>query len=357
MSKLTDLALEVGRAGISWNAFCFRDDVGQLCDTADNDIEAAQASWEQGDREHRQAHGWLVCWTTAPDCYDTFGTETIETCGEWKGRELRRVLMNPDHSDYQRDRYGSGLHGSWEQDPRVEEARLAEQAARWKAEDEAKATKRAEDLRHVQSLSDEAFDKFFAEFHDADNRDDPLPISLSQADMRKEGDRRREVKRAESLRVQWEKCVALVPEGCTILDNGTEGFRGIYGWIKGVDPRVLYRVKIVPHWHKDKAGDPDEATVESDGHLDGPSLKYTADRIEKGRYQIVSESDVPPRPVAERFGMENVKKIKKVEIGTRTVWISQKNAWSDIEVLDEKGRIVRAKKIRAEALRIVSEST
>lgn len=362
MSKLTDLAREAGRAGVCWTDFTFRDDVQTEIDATENisaaedAISAAQAAWEEGNREHRIASGWVVCFTTAPADYDTFGTETLAIEGEWKGRELRKVLMHPHHADYQRDRYGSGLHASWPDDPRVEEARLAEQAARWKAEDEAKATKRANGLSWLLGLSDHELDTLDLE-NDAIVED----RGLTWRDVRDEDARRVNEKSAAGLKAEWDRCAALVPDGCTILDNGTKGYRGVFGWIPGHPTRIYYRCKLVPHWDKNKAGDPDEAVLEAECRLGDSasvfSLALAAERIAEGRYQIVAESDVPPRPVAERFGMENVKRIKKVEAEGRTVWVGQSQSWNPPEVLDEKGRIVRAKKVREAALRIASELT
>jgi hypothetical protein len=38
--------------------------------------------------------GWVAFWTTAPEDYDWFGTGTAEQCGEWKGKQLRRVVAD-----------------------------------------------------------------------------------------------------------------------------------------------------------------------------------------------------------------------------------------------------------------------
>lgn len=54
----------------------------------------------------------MVRYTTAPEVYDGFGTETVERMGvtNRNGDEWRRVEILDEHADWQIGRYNSGLH-------------------------------------------------------------------------------------------------------------------------------------------------------------------------------------------------------------------------------------------------------
>jgi hypothetical protein len=52
----------------------------------------------------------VVTYTTAPVAYDGFGTETLAVVGTLKGKEVRKVDTPEQHVEWQRQRYGSGLH-------------------------------------------------------------------------------------------------------------------------------------------------------------------------------------------------------------------------------------------------------
>lgn len=48
-------------------------------------------------------------WTTAPESYDGFGTETVRVAGtDRRGREVREVETPAAHVEWQRQRYCSG---------------------------------------------------------------------------------------------------------------------------------------------------------------------------------------------------------------------------------------------------------
>jgi hypothetical protein len=70
----------------------------------------------------------VVGWTTAPEAYDGFGTETLTLdAGRDVGRGLpvRKVLIRKKHFDWQTQRYGSGMH------PFVTEAEARKFSAIW----------------------------------------------------------------------------------------------------------------------------------------------------------------------------------------------------------------------------------
>lgn len=65
----------------------------------------------------------VLRYTTAPEVYDGFGSNTVQTdAGEdHRGMPVRLVSIEAKHLDWQETRYGSGLHGSAN----------PEEAARW----------------------------------------------------------------------------------------------------------------------------------------------------------------------------------------------------------------------------------
>ena len=137
--QLEALAREAGKAGVSYSDWSSTDAVFDAVSALDAanvrlDTRKIEAAFREGRREHRLNGGWRSIWTTAPADYDQSGTETAEDCGGWHGRQLRRVITDPHHADYQCARYGSGGHRADYEDPRIEEARYQAQAAREKAE-------------------------------------------------------------------------------------------------------------------------------------------------------------------------------------------------------------------------------
>ena len=367
------LARASGRAGESWLDFTFRDDVQALVDRACVDgpigsFDRIAAAHDEGVNERRiTVEGWKTMWTTAEEDYDSFGTTTVEKCGAWKGKELRRVIAHPHHANYQADRYGSGLHPTFDEDPRIADARAEERLQALMAEDKARAERRAAGLAWLAA----ATDKELARATDTDEhgRVAAEDRGLSFADVRDERKRRHEaeVKRAQAE--TWARCRALVPDGAILVDDGSPGSRGHYGWIKGRDPHVYYGVTL----RDDYSQDADHAYVVGEGgdRRGGEivaSLEQTAEWIKSGRLRVVSASDVPPRAVLDRLGQEQIKKILRVEVDRsagaswtaagvgkvrgegRLVWVGAPRFTYKPMVLDENGRIVRAAKTLAVAL-------
>lgn len=60
---------------------------------------------------------YKIYYTTAPESYDGFGTETIEMTGyfDTRGKELRKVKILDKSNNWQTSRYNSGMHGVFDQ--------------------------------------------------------------------------------------------------------------------------------------------------------------------------------------------------------------------------------------------------
>ena len=277
--------------------------------------------------------GWNILWTTAPEAYDSFGTHALEHCGEWRGRPLRRIMTDPRHTEYQIARNHSGLHPSFTEDPRIKDAEVAARLERERADQAVRAARREEGLAWITTATDLELDDYdVIEQH-----------GLRTEDARAEKERRRLVKEAEEQAAEWARCAAIVPVGCTLID---EGYRSLHGVRP---PHVWHDVKIVPGW---PAGDPDRASVVGEGRDDAGSLLLIAEWISKGWLRIAAPNEViPPRGVLKRFGYDELHRITCVIIGDRTMWVGR-HMFGDPMVLDDAGWIVRSRKLREAALRL-----
>lgn len=343
---LADRAREAGEKGQSWRDFTYDvcEEVAALDATgAQLDVDAIERAWREGHRKHLIASGWLIRWTTAPADYDQFGTGTIEECGEYRGKKLRSVLLDPMHADYQIGRYGSGLHGSWEEDPRERDRRRAEELAREKAEREAYEARRKAGLDWLTSTPDSLLDG------DEDQLDVELRARcLRWEDARDERRNRKAKHEADERAATWARCRAAVPDGATLIDEGTQGYRSFYGWVPGRPPRAWRGIKVWPnHARPDDAS---EAWVYGEG---GPgkdslvgSLLDVADDIVKGTKRLAGPDEiVPPRAVIDRIGVAYTE-ILRVEVSGKVAWVGMPTFARELLVLDDLGKIVRTKALR-----------
>jgi len=155
---LIQLARSFGAKGKALTDLTFSDEFVNAVEAVESDgrydrktRERVESAYCEGRREWRLAGGWKTAWTTAPNDYDGFGTEMAEGPFEWEGKQLRRVLIDPDFFSWQTGRYGSGGHGDWDEDPRVTEARIKERLANERAEREASEKRRANGLTWIRT--------------------------------------------------------------------------------------------------------------------------------------------------------------------------------------------------------------
>lgn len=332
-SKLIELARSAGIRGDNWNAFTASDAVQALV-SVDTEFDTAviEAAYTEGLAEHRIASGWKSFWTTAPADYDGFGTMSLESTGEWRGKVLRRVLVDPDCIAWQTSRYASGLCGSWEENPCIAETRARERLACDRAMAAEHDARRQAGLVWLAALSEEVLSDI--DFEDFE------PRGLRYQDVRQARENRAAEKAKRELAELWTRCLAIVPEGSVLVDHGEPSRRGQFGVIPGRDSHVWYNVKVVHSW----PDDPDHANVMGEGNDNAGSLELVADWVVSGRLRIVAPDSVPPRKVVERIGHDRVRDIRRIELPERTVWIGRP-MFADELVLDEKGHLVRSKKV------------
>lgn len=282
----------------------------------------------------------VTLWTTAPKSYDGFGTETAEGPYPWDGEQLRRVLVDPAFQDWQSGRYWSGCRGSWDEDPRIEEARRRETSAREKAERENAAKRRAEGLVWIQTAdlpADE--DAADAMAHER---------GLTWQDVRAERQRRTREGNAVKMAEQWAKDRATFADGATIVDLGTPGFRGYQDqWIPGREPNAWRDVRVEPHWCY--ADDSAQAIVWGEGRQRIGTLADVAHRFAIGEYRAAGPNEVvPPRAVVDRIGCR-YNEVARAEVGGKVAWAGRPLGSLGVLVVDDRGHLVRAKALREAA--------
>lgn len=154
------LAHEAGQQGRNFDDWATDDDVQTYVMEHGADADVWQKAFDHGRVLWLRAQGWVDRWTTAPKGYDhsNITLQVAAADGEGKWRGLRQVLCDPKKVEYQTDRYASGVHGSWNRDPRVAEREIAERDAQYKADDEAAAKRRAVALARLETMSDTELD-------------------------------------------------------------------------------------------------------------------------------------------------------------------------------------------------------
>ncbi len=337
------LARSQGAAGLSWAQFT-SDDAVQDYVCSHDDYEAHIESWRaahhDGEVEYLASQGWVSRWTTAPTDYDCFGTTTAEQCGDWHGKPLRRVLCHPHHAGYQESRNGSGMHPTWDIDPRVEEREATERRERWQREDAERAARREAGLAWLSAASEVEIDA-------AEKRDEVESRGLKYTDLRDERNERKRRAEAAERAATWERCRASFEDGAVLVDDGSPSTRSTWSGsvIRGRDPHVYYACKV----GYDHARDAEQAMVTACGEHVG-SLAYVADWLASGRLRVVSASEVPPGPVTARIGHAYWKDILRVEVADRVVWVGRASGYGDLIVLDAAGKLARAKAVRDGAI-------
>lgn len=352
---LLQLARSFGAAGKAYTDLTYSDEFvaaheateaegGGRIDRATKD--GFEAAYLAGRREWRLAGGWKTAWTTSPESYDGMGTETAEGPFPWLGKQLRRVVVDPAHYNWQTGRY----EVDWAEDPREVEAKIQATLAREKLEREVGKARYAGGLFWLRDLDDAALesaddfeDKFF---------DELSARGLTWKDLRAEQRSRCEKRAAAERAAKWAVCRAAFKDGDTLLDGGTAGRQSPYGWIPGQEPRAWQRCKV--HLHYACEDDASEARVVSDEDLRSSvgTLEVVAGWITSGRMRVAGPEDlVPPRAVVERIGAR-FDEIARVEAFGRVVWVGRPVGSAGALVVDDDGHLVRAKKLR-EAAEIV----
>lgn len=345
-NDLETSARAAGAAGLAYSEWASSDATFALVERADGetrkgvDTGPCEAAFAEGRSEHR-AKSWRSVWTTAPADYDQRGTETAEGPFSWEGRQLRRVLVEPDFYPYQTARYASGMGGAWEEDPRVGDARIAERIANERFERELHAARRAGGLLWIREV-----DAGFL-FGDDDAADEEArQHGIGWSDVRAERTRRNEEKAAAERAVVWKRCRASFADGATLIDEGTKGSYSSFGngWIPGQPKRAWRECKVKSHYDLRNAGDADKAEVVGEGHESAGSLELVAGHLLTGRYRLARPDEhVPPLAVVKRFGREPFDAIFRVEAEGATVWVGSPTF--GVLVLDDAGKVVRKKKL------------
>jgi hypothetical protein len=326
-----------GASGKSWHDWVMSDEIQDAIAAAGSftqaDQDAIEKAFAEGRRDRAAVHGRVI-WTTAPSDYDTADATELEVVGDYFGKPLRKIALDPEGYQYQTGRYASGTYGVWDQDP-IEEDRLArEKYARQDAERAAVEAKHQAGAAWLRTATD-------AELADEDLC---WERGATHKDVRAERQRRHEAAADEERTMGLGRITALIPEGATLIDAGAyipppmAGMRPVHR-----PARVYYNVHLVHGWPDDA----DHAKIE---HGTGRRKETVAaagivDLLVKGQIRVAAEGEVPPAAVVDRIGVDRWKEIRRVAVGDRVVWVGRATFGSEDLVLDENGKLVRARKL------------
>lgn len=336
-TDITALARDAGQSGREWMAFTCDDVVQDYVMEHGADSDVWQAAFDEGLWERRRTiEGWIERWTTAPVAYDWFGTTTVAIEGEWHGRVLRRVIMHPNHATGQIDRYASGLHGASEDDPREIDREIARKIEADRAETARREAERAAGLAWLAAATESDLDAAL------DSDDDPRGVT--RADIRADLRRRAEAKEVAAREIEYTRCRALVAAHEILVDDGRPATRGRWGVIPGRSSHVYYGI-TVDEWPRD----PDRANVRASGKDDHErivgSIASVASRLAEGTLRGARAADVPPEPVLRRIGHDHLADVRRIEAAGRVVWVGRPTFSPTTLILDDRGRIVRARAV------------
>ena len=342
---LTEAARAAGAAGQDWNRWIMSDEVQDVIMTRDfgpNAQEAIEQAFTEGRRAKLSETGRII-YTTAPKDYDGGGAVELAVIGDFFGKPLRKIVVEPDDYQWQANRYGSGTYGVWDQDPIEEDRRVQAVQDKHRADMAAVDAKRAAGAGWLRTATQEELDnEELCEEHGA----------TWQA-IREERKRRHEETASKKQGDEWACATAVIPVGATLIDDGEYIVPSMVGLRPIHRPAAVhYDVKIVEGWPQ---GNVDRAEVhEAAGKGSSKSfgtVAHVADMITRGKLRVAGPGEVPPRAVVERIGFDRWKNIRRVDVSGKIVWVGRATFGSEDLILDENGKLVRAKKI-VEAARV-----
>ncbi len=338
---LVEAARSAGAAGQEWNRWIMSDEIQDAMMALPSGLtsqeqETIEQAFTEGRREKLAATGRIM-WTTAPKDYDSGSAVELAVVGDFFGKPLRKIVVEPEDYQWQSGRYASGTYGVWDRDPIEEDRQAREKHDKHRADMAAIDAKRAAGAAWLRAATaGELANEELCEEHGA----------TWQA-IRDERKRRHEEAASKKQGDEWARATAVIPVGATLIDEGEY----IIPTMVGLRPihrpaAVHYDVKIVEGWPQ---GDVERAEVhEATGKGSSKSfgtVAHVADMITKGKLRAAKPDEVPPRAVVERIGYDRWKEIRRVEAAGRVVWVGRALFGSEDLVLDDKGRLVRAAKI------------
>src|ERR1019366_1660450 len=122
--NLVESARVAGASGKSWHDWVMSDEIQDIISAADHfsraDQDGIEKAFAEGRRESAVRRGRII-WTTAPSDYDGADATEMEVIGDYFGKVLRKVAIEPEGYSWQSARYASGTYGVWDKDPIAED--------------------------------------------------------------------------------------------------------------------------------------------------------------------------------------------------------------------------------------------
>ena len=334
--NLVESARVAGSSGKSWHDWVMSDEIQDVIASMEHfsrkDQDDIEKAFAEGRRERASTHGRII-WTTAPADYDGAEATELEVVGDYFGKPLRKIAVEPEGYSWQEGRYASGTYGVWDKDPIEEDRAVRVKQDAHMAEMAAVEAKRQAGAAWLRTAS-------AAELADEDVC---WEHGATYKDIRAERTRRHEEAEGSKRSAGMARLMGLVPDGVTLIDEGGTA-HGPYGM------RPVHRHAMIYHDVKLIHGWPDDVEHAKFEHGVGRSggviqAERILDLIDKGQLRHAKAGEVPPAPVVDRIGVERWKEIRRVVVGGKTVWVGRALFGSEDLVLDEKGKLVRAKKV------------
>ena len=295
------------------------------------DTDAITRAYESALRE-----SWQVRWTTAPVEYDGMGTVDAEACGTWRGRALRRVVIDPRHLDWQEHRYLSGLEACWAEDPCAADARAEGVLTALADSRRANAERTERGRAWLATASPDEIDTAC----EADTLGSTY--GLTYADVRAERTRRADAALRADHEAARASALEVVTIGCTLVDDGAPARRTAYGAIPARPSRVYYAIGWTPI---SPTTDPEVAVLQSSDRTSVGSLAHVARQIRAGVLRVVDPATLPPEPVLRRVGHDRLAELH----AAGSLWVHRAPWGGTDTVYDARGRKVRGLAARSAA--------
>ena len=300
-------ANQAGASGQSWSNWLGHDDVIDAYNSLDSAGlgDKARVLWGEAFKKGTQSK-LKRYWTTTPEDFDGFGTTTISREGDYLGKQLRVVGIDPKYVGWQADRYGSGLHATWETDPRVEDRKRVEKEAKLQSEREDLERRRSRGVQWLASLSDK-------QLKDAHSNPVFENSALQLTDLRAERARREAIDQQQKL---IEAAKNVIPGGVYVIPEA---------------PRRAFQIYYGAHLHN-----PNNTLKDAEVWFDGHRHRIPLDSLDAGFHKPADA--VMPEAVYRRLEPKALRDVERVIFEGKDYYVLHGGFLRSTEVVKADGK-------------------